>query len=143
MTEHTTTVRVRWSDADPAGIVFYPRFFQWYDLGCEDLFASIGLPWPEAFPRYDIVGVPIVESGSRFVSPVRYGDEATVRSRVAWVKAKTFRMEYEISVQGRLCATGYEVRAWVARPTTPGGRLAARPIPDDVAQRLRGTGRED
>ena len=138
MTEHATTVEVRWGDVDPAGIVFYPRFFEWYDLGCEALFAALGLPWPEAFPRYGIVGVPIVESGSRFVSPARYGDELTIRSRVAWVRAKTFRMEHEIAVRGALCASGFEVRAWVARPAAPDDRLHAVPIPEDVAKRLRG-----
>jgi 4-hydroxybenzoyl-CoA thioesterase len=82
MIEHATTVQARWSDVDPAGIVFYPRFFEWYDLGCEALFAALGFPWPEAFPRFGIVGVPIVESGSKFVSPARYGDVLTIRSRV-------------------------------------------------------------
>ena len=133
-----TEIRVRWSDADPAGIVFYPRFFEWYDLGCESLFASLGLPWPEAFPKYDIVAVPIVESGSRFSSPARYGDGLTIRSRVAWVKDKTFRMEHTVSVGERVCATGFEVRAWVGRPTTPGGSLHAKPIPDEVARKLKG-----
>ncbi len=123
MTEQPTTVQVRWSDVDPAGIVFYPRFFEWYDLGCEALFASLGLAWPEAFPRYGIVGVPIVESGSRFVHPARYGDVLTIRSRVAWVRAKTFRVEHEISVRGTLCASGFEVRARVALPKAPGERL--------------------
>ena len=138
MIEHTTEVPVRWSDVDLAGVVFYPRFFEWYDLGCELLFASLGLPWPEAFPRYDIVGVPIVESGSKFVSPARYGDVLTIRSKVAWVREKTFRMEHEISVGSRLCSTGFEVRAWVGRPKWPGETLHARPIPEEVAGRLRG-----
>ena len=88
MVEHTLTVRVRWSESDPAGIVFYPRFFEWYDLGCEALFESLGLPWPVIFPTYGIVGVPIVESGSRFAAPVRYGDSVAVRSSVAWVRTK-------------------------------------------------------
>lgn len=48
MATHTTTVRVRWSESDPAGIVFYPRFFEWYDLGTEALFEVFGLPWPES-----------------------------------------------------------------------------------------------
>ncbi len=135
---HTTTVQVRWSDADPAGIVFYPRFFEWYDLGCETLFAALGLPWPEAFPRYGIVGLPIVESGSRFLAPVRYGDVVSIESRVAWVKATTFRMEHAASVGDRLCATGFEVRAWVARPDAPDGPLRATPIPDEVTRRLTG-----
>jgi 4-hydroxybenzoyl-CoA thioesterase len=137
---HTTTVPVRWGDVDAAGIVFYPRFFEWYDLGCEALFAALGLPWPELFPAHGIVGVPIVESGSRFPSPARYGDTLEIRALVAWVKAKTFRMEYEIAVDGRLCAAGFEVRAWVKRPTSPGEPLHAQPIPEDVARRLRGDG---
>jgi 4-hydroxybenzoyl-CoA thioesterase len=137
--EHTTTFPVRWGDVDAAGIVFYPRFFEWYDLGCEALFASLGLSWPELFPDRGIVGVPILESGSRFTSPVRYGDTLAVRAVVAWVKDKTFRMEYEISVDGRLCAAGFEVRAWVMRPATPTTPLEAGAIPADVVRRLRGS----
>ena len=136
--EHATTIQVRWGDVDAAGIVFYPRFFEWYDLGSELLFAALGLPWPEAFPRYGIVGVPIVESGSRFAAPARYGDVLTIRSTVAWVKDKTFRMEHTISTGETVCATGFEVRAWAARPATPGAPLSARPIPDEVSRKLRG-----
>ena len=138
MTAHAATVHVRWGDVDLAGIAFYPRFYEWYDLGSEALFASLGLAWPETFPRYEIVGVPIVESGSTFSSPVRYGDVLTIRSAVAWVKTTTFRMEHTISVDGRVCATGFEVRAWVARPTTPGGALSTKPIPDEVVRKLKG-----
>jgi 4-hydroxybenzoyl-CoA thioesterase len=138
MVRHTTVVPVRWGDVDAAGIVFYPRFFEWYDLGCEALFAALGLPWPELFPKHGIVGVPIVESGSRFASPARYGDTLEIRALVAWVKEKTFRMEYEIAVGARLCATGFEVRAWVKRPLSAEERLQAMPIPEDVVRRLRG-----
>jgi 4-hydroxybenzoyl-CoA thioesterase len=136
--EHTTVVQVRWGDADPAGIAFYPRFFEWYDIGTEALFAAVGLVWADTFPRYGVVGVPIVETGSRFVAPVRYGDQVSVRTRVAWVKAKTFRVEHRLSVGDTLCAEGFEIRAWVARPEPPGGRLRAVPIPADVAARLGG-----
>lgn len=139
MAEHTVSVRVRWSEADPAGIVFYPRFFEWYDLGAAALFEAVGLPWPEIFPRYEVVGVPIVESGATFVAPVRYGDVVSIRSAVAWVKEKTFRLEHAISVGPTVCARGFEVRAWVGRPDSPAGRLRARPIPEEVASRLRGS----
>ncbi|MGH7393801.1 MAG: acyl-CoA thioesterase, partial [Candidatus Rokuibacteriota bacterium] len=136
MATHETSVRVRWSDADPAGIAFYSRFFEWYDLGTEALFAALGMEWPALFPAHGTVGVPIVECGSTFVAPVRYGDVVTIRSTVAWVKDRTFRMEHEIRVGGALCARGFEVRAWVVRPDRPGDPLRARPIPGDVARRL-------
>jgi 4-hydroxybenzoyl-CoA thioesterase len=136
--EHTTAVQVRWGDADPAGIAFYPRFFEWYDIGTEALFASLGLVWAEIFPRYGIVGVPILEASSRFVSPVRYGDVVTIRTRVAWVRERTFRVEHELAVGDRRCAEGFEVRAWVARPAAPGERLRAVVIPAEVVARLAG-----
>src|SRR5437773_755775 len=77
---HQVRVTVRWGETDPAGIVFYPRFFEWFDRGTEALFESLGLGWTVIFPRYGIVGVPIVESGARFVAPVRHGDEVGIRS---------------------------------------------------------------
>ena len=141
MVSHALSVKVRWSEADPAGIVFYPRFFEWFDLGTEALFESLGLPWPEMFPAERIVGVPIVESGARFASPVRYGDEARIQTTVTEVREKTFRVEHEVSVGGRRCATGFEVRAWVARPEGPGGVLGAKPIPAAIAARLKGESR--
>ena len=138
MISHEYSVKVRWSEADPAGIVFYPRFFEWFDLATEALFESVGLPWPVIFPAYRIVGVPIVESGARFGAPVRYGDLVQIRSALTELREKTFRVEHEITVGGSRCATGFEVRAWVAMPETDGGRLRAKPIPDEVALRLKG-----
>ena len=38
MVSNAISVKVRWSEADPAGIVFYPRFYEWFDLGTEALF---------------------------------------------------------------------------------------------------------
>ncbi len=138
MTVNTTVLRVRWSEADPAGIVFYPRFVEWFDIATEALFESVGMPWRVIFPQYRVVGVPIMESGARFVSPVRYGDEVTIRSAVTEVRVKTFRIEHQVSVGATSCATGFEVRAWVAVPDEPRGRLRARPMPEELARRLRG-----
>jgi 4-hydroxybenzoyl-CoA thioesterase len=135
---HHTELEVRWSEADPAGIAFYPKFFEWYDIACAALFDSLGLPWPVLFPQHAIVGVPIVECGSRFISPVRWGDTVKVTATIAWVKEKTFRVEYEAAVGERACASGFEVRAWVGRPSASGEALRALPIPADVVARLTG-----
>jgi YbgC/YbaW family acyl-CoA thioester hydrolase len=133
-------IKVRWSEADPAGIAFYPRFFEWFDMATEALFESLEMPWPVLFPRYRVVGVPIVDVGARFASPVRYGDIVTIRASVGYVKEKTFRVDHEVSVGERHCATGFEVRAWVAQPDEPGGRLRAKALPIEVATKLRGEG---
>ena len=138
MVTHECSVQVRWSESDPAGIVFYPRFFEWFDVGTEALFAALGLPWRTVFPEYGVVGVPIVECGARFQAPVRYADAVRIRSTVTAVRERTFRVEHEAWVDERRCATGFEVRAWVQRPAWPGAPLAAAPIPAEVARLLRG-----
>ena len=140
MARHTTEITVRWSESDPAGIAFYPRFFEWFDIACGALFDSVGLPWPVLFPSRGIIGVPIVESGARFVSPVRWGDTMTVTATVAWVKEKMFRVDYDVRVAGRHCASGFEVRAWVGRPAAADERLRALPIPGDVRDKLAAGG---
>ena len=110
-------IKVRWSEADPAGIAFYPRFFEWFDMATEALFESLEMPWPVLFPRYRVVGVPIVDVGARFASPVRYGDTVTVRASISEVREKTFRVDHEVS-----------------------GRLRATALPIEVATKLKGQG---
>jgi 4-hydroxybenzoyl-CoA thioesterase len=135
---HSVAIPVRWSESDPAGIAFYPKFFEWFDIACAALFDGVGLPWPVLFPQRGIVGVPIVECGARFIAPVRWGDTVTITATIAWVREKMFRVEYAAAVGDRACATGFEVRAWVGRPATPSEPLRALPIPDDIVTKLSG-----
>src|SRR4029450_76180 len=85
--KHRWTARVRWSEVAPAGILFSPRFFEWFDLATESLFESLGQPWPIIFPLYDIVGVPIAESGAKVTAPVLVGDGCAIGTVGAQVQA--------------------------------------------------------
>ena len=99
---------------------------------------ELALPGTVLFPKHAIIGVPIVECGARFTAPVRWGDTITITATIAWVKEKMFRVEYAAAVGERACASGFEVRAWVGRPTAPGEPLRALPIPPDVIAKLTG-----
>jgi YbgC/YbaW family acyl-CoA thioester hydrolase len=132
------TLRMRWGEADPAGIAFYPRFFEWFDVAAGALFAAIGEPWDRAFRDRRIIGVPVVEASATFHAPVRVGDEMTIESEVTDITDKTVRIDHRISVAATLCATGFERRAWVPLPADPGERLRAGSIPADVRAKLTG-----
>ena len=138
MLQHRVTFRVRWSEADPAGIAYYPRFFEWFDAATDALFRSVGEEWARMFPAHDIVGLPIVEAAAQFSAPVRYGDEVTIESRITELEEKTFRVEHRLRIGDTLCATGSEHRAWGGRPARPGDRLHARRIPDVIRRKLEG-----
>jgi YbgC/YbaW family acyl-CoA thioester hydrolase len=136
--KHSLGVSVRWSESDPAGIAFYPRFFEWFDVATASLFARMGEPWARIFPERRLLGVPVVEAGATFHAPVRYGDELTIECEVTDITDKTFRIDHRVYVGPTLCATGFERRAWVPRPGLPGERPRAGSLPDDIRRKLAG-----
>ena len=79
---------------------------------------------------------------SRVLTPMEPVEPSTVtlRASIGEVREKTFRVDHEVSVGERHCATGFEVRAWVAQPDEPGGRLHAKALPIEVATKLKGQG---
>jgi len=61
-----------WSDADPAGIVFFPHFFRFVEQAEEEMFRAAGEIRQTLLERYQ-VWLPRVEAFSRFSRPIRCG----------------------------------------------------------------------
>ena len=57
MTPSRIEIIVDFADCDPARIVFYPRYFDWFDRATERMFRSRGMPWAQLFPQYRMAGV--------------------------------------------------------------------------------------
>ena len=70
----TTRTRVRFADVDPAGIVFYPRYFEMLNGAVEDWFAQkLGLDFA-TMHLVQRIGVPTVKLETEFVTPSRLAD---------------------------------------------------------------------
>ena len=74
---------VDFADCDPARIVYYPRFFDWFDRATERLFRDRGLPWAQMFADYKLAGLPIVDASAQFKGASRFGDAITVESWIS------------------------------------------------------------
>ncbi len=61
---------------DPAGIVFYPRYFEMMNDCVEAFFAKVVL-WPIQ-DMHDIAAIPTAEIRTRFVRPSRHGDQLVI-----------------------------------------------------------------
>ena len=44
MRVNTRTVIVEWGHCDPGAIVYFPRYFEWFDAGTAALFEDVGIP---------------------------------------------------------------------------------------------------
>jgi YbgC/YbaW family acyl-CoA thioester hydrolase len=126
---HETSIKVRWGETDPMGIVFYPTYFAWFDEGTHELFASSGRTLLE-WLRDDGVSVPIAECGASFRAPVFADDRLVVRSTVGEIGPQSLRVEHLVKRGRQTVATGFEQRV-VARMDDE-HRLQVTHMPDEL-----------
>lgn len=136
----TLELEVAFGDCDPAGIVFYPNYFKWFDQATWRLFTSVGLTLQVLSKRYKLVGHPLVKAGIVFSAPATVGDRLTVFSRVARWGNRSFEVAHRIvKSDGRVAVEGSETRVMaMVDPEAPSGMRAIR-IPDEIIARLGGT----
>jgi 4-hydroxybenzoyl-CoA thioesterase len=125
-------IQIEWGDCDPAGIVFYPRYFAWFDACTAGLFAHAGLPKYEIIKRYDIVGFPMVDTSAKFYLPSKFGDLVTVESRVKAFRRSSFDIEHRLLKGEALAIEAQETRVWVGRHPEDPERIKSQPIPPEV-----------
>lgn len=128
---------IEWGDCDPAGIVFYPRYFAWFDACTAGLFElAFAMRSIDILRTYDIVGIPTVETHAKFIMPSRFGDVVSVESRVTDIRTSSFNVRHELYRDGALMAEGNETRVWVGVHAEDPDRIQSRPIPQEVITRL-------
>ena len=126
------SVKPEWGDCDPAKIVYYPRYFAWFDNATRHLFDEVGLPWPMLMERYGIIGCPIVDAGAKFTRPSVFADQLTVESHVARWSGRSFKVAHRIMRGDEQVADGHEVRVWARAHPDDITRIEALAIPDEV-----------
>jgi 4-hydroxybenzoyl-CoA thioesterase len=128
------TVRIEWGDCDPAGIIFYPRYFQIFDASTTLLFeAALGMSKFDMFNKLTFSGFPLVRTQARFLRPTRFGDEVTVESAITFGRS-SFDIRHGLTLKDELCAECKEKRVWTLRDAE--GKMRSYPVPDEVLQKF-------
>jgi 4-hydroxybenzoyl-CoA thioesterase len=137
MFTNSRNVRIEWGDCDPAGIVFYPRYFAMFDHSTVLLIeAALGMRKIEMYEAYEFGGHPSVKTRARFLIPTRYGDDVAIETGITDVGRASFSLRHRLTKDGALAVEAAETRVWVVRdPGRPGG-FRAQPIPQAVVARL-------
>lgn len=135
---NTLSRRIEWGDCVPAGIVFNPRFFAFFDDATAMLIEAAGWPLAKSVAAFGILGWSLVATRAEFRNPCTPGDRVTITSRFVDVRRSSFDIAHLLERDGALCVEGLETRVWTRRD--PGtGRLAAAPLPDQVSASFRGS----
>ncbi len=108
----STSVRVRFNDCDPLGIVWHGNYIQYFEDGREDFGRSHGISYLEVFDRG--FSTPIIESSCQHKRPLKYGDVARVETRFLDTPAAKLVFEYEIfDNENQLCCTGRTIQVFL------------------------------
>ncbi len=138
MLKNSRSFRIEWGDCDPAGIVFYPRYFAMFDHSTTMLItAATGLNKYNLLKAYNATGYPMVDTRAKFMMPTRFGDDVTIESTFTKIGRSSFDVAHKLFKDGKLCLEGVETRVWVDKDPADPSKIRSAPIPEDLAAKFR------
>lgn len=124
---HRRAIEVTWGDCDAAGVVFYPRYYAWFDACTHAMLAAVGLGHHALRDTYGVIGTPLVGSSAKYLSPATYDDVLAATSRVTRIGRSSFTVTHWFELEGRPVVEGEEVRVWAAPDGARGMRAVEIP----------------
>jgi 4-hydroxybenzoyl-CoA thioesterase len=132
-------IRVQWGDCDPAGIVFYPRYFEWFDASTILLFEkATGMTKIKMLEKYGGAGLALLEARAVFKVASRYGDDIEIESQVTEFRRSSFFVQHTVTKAGVPALEGFETRLWTVRDPADATKLKSGSLPAEVLAGFQG-----
>jgi 4-hydroxybenzoyl-CoA thioesterase len=131
MPAYETTLKVRFSDIDHAGIVYYPRIFHYFHLAFEEFFGDCaGVNYARVLDEWKL-GFPAVHAEVDFRRPFSYGDTVVVEMAFARMGRTSLVTRYRLHKEGdtEICAEGRVTTATIDMDT-----FKPRALPDRLKE---------
>ncbi|PIR25138.1 MAG: hypothetical protein COX62_00780 [Deltaproteobacteria bacterium CG_4_10_14_0_2_um_filter_43_8] len=126
-----TSTKIRFHDADPAGIIFYAKVFEFAHNAFEDFFESLGLDWKNWFQN-DAHIAPMRKASAEYTSPLHFGETYTIEVQVTHIGTSSFSLRYLFEDKtGKPCAVVDTTHVFVEKKN-----LKPTPMPEDLRQKL-------
>jgi 4-hydroxybenzoyl-CoA thioesterase len=133
MLTNKRSIRVQWGDCDPAGIVFYPRYFEWFDASTILLFEkATGLTKIKMLEKYDGAGLALLEARAVFKVASQYGDDIEIETRITEFRRSSFFVHHKVTKGDLLALEGFETRLWTVRDPNDLSRLKSGTMPPEI-----------
>ena len=126
-----TQLSVRFGDVDPAGIVYFPKIYDYLHEAFEDLWdVHVGRRYYYLVGS-EKLGFPLVHSEVDFKHPLHFGDRPTVRVTCFSIGKSSIGLRYKIMLDDILCAHARITVVCVELDT-----LETLSIPEDYRERF-------
>lgn len=134
---HRLAIPIRFGVADPVGIAYYPRYFDWFHQTMETWFLEgLGIPYAEFLKNY---GFPTIEANCQYRRPCHLGETVWVELRVGELGRSSMLLNYRVlGKEGELRAEGWNrVVLMDTNPQSP-GYFRPVAIPEMLREKILG-----
>lgn len=100
-------LRVRYSESDQMGIVYYANYLVWMEVGRVDYCRELGFEYRD-MEAQDGCFLAVTKAVCEYRAPARFNDQIRVQTWVSESRSRTIEFSYEIRLAGddRLLAKG-------------------------------------
>jgi acyl-CoA thioester hydrolase len=94
MFTHETSFRVRYSETDKMGFVYYGNYAAYFEVGRVEALRSLGISYKEL----EDMGVmlPVLEFKTKYLKPAYYDDTLLLVTKIPELPKARIRFEYEL-----------------------------------------------
>lgn len=108
----STQIRVRYSETDQMGVVYYGNYAAFYEVGRVEAMRKLGVSY--RLMEESGIMMPVLELFTKYIRPAKYDDLLTITTYIKEVPTTRVRFDYEIHNEaGTLLNYGHTVLVFV------------------------------
>lgn len=126
MIRHQTQIRVRYADTDQMKMVYYGKYFEYFEQARSEMLRAVGFPYSEI--EKSGIWLPVIEAFAKYRRSARYDDMITVESLLDELPVARVRISYKIFVgdDREAIVEGYTVHSFLNASTGKPTRAPAQ-----------------
>ncbi len=94
MIEGDFDIRVRYSDTDQMGYVYYGRYANYYEIARVELFRKLGFTYSQL--EEEGIGMPVIQMETKFIIPAKYDEIIKINIQIKEIPSTKILFHYKL-----------------------------------------------
>ena len=94
MIENNFDIRVRYSDTDQMGYVYYGRYANFYEIARVELFRKLGFTYSQL--EEEGIGMPVIQMETKFIIPAKYDEIIKINIQIKKIPSAKILFHYRL-----------------------------------------------
>mgnify|MGYP006105252559 CR=1 FL=1 len=94
MIESNFKIRIRYSDTDQMGYVYYGKYANFYEIARVELFRKLGFSYSQLENKG--IGMPVIEMKSKYLMPAKYDEIIKINIQIREIPSAKILFHYRL-----------------------------------------------